>query len=387
MTFSQESPPDCAVPEPGVRRGRDPSTAPPGRDPLALGESQELFLWRATGGGDPYWLPRGLTLLRVIEGGLRAWLEAAGYAEIRTPPMVGGAFRAGTCAAHRLVHALARRAEDGPLRLFELGVCHRGGPGEGLLGGAAFTTDEAHVFCPADHCVAEVARIVTASAATLAAFGFPVIGVRWGTARAGEECPLAAGARRAGYQPVFAVGPAGEGAPTGGSWLVFEVDDGAGGSWPCGGITLEGDAIGGAGERPILLCHRLFGSLEAAVGLLLARGDGWLAPWLAPQQVLLAGAGAEEAIVRSIAGRFAEAGLRVGADLGAEALGVKLARARALGIPVVASLGPREAFSKTVTLSWPDDRKETLYIEAALARLSAFCAVPAPPGRNRAPAA
>ncbi len=403
-------------------------------DHRVLGRRQDLFLFREESPGAAFWLPRGLVLLRLLEQTVRTVLHGAGYQEVRTPQVLsrglwetsghwdrfaGGMFTLSdgsgeepslalkpmSCPGHVLLYQARRRSyRELPLRLCEFGACHRDEPSGALMGlmrARAFTQDDAHVFCAEDQATAEIARVAAMLTETCALFGFDDLAVGLSTrpaVRAGTEAQwdraeaiLVEAAAGAGLNPVIQPG---EGAFYGPK-LEFALTDAAGRRWQCGTIQLDMvlperfdlDYIDAAENRlrPVMIHHAILGSLERFLAILLEHCRGHLAPWLAPDQVVVASLGRDQAgAAEAVAARFRAAGLRATGDGRAESLPRKVAEAHAQGIPVTAVIGPREAAQGTLTLRWPGGQTETLYQEAAVARLRAFCAGPARSGQRSA---
>ncbi|MCF8500653.1 MAG: threonine--tRNA ligase [Rhodospirillum sp.] len=405
-------------------------------DHRTIGQRQDLFLFHPDSPGAAFWLPRGLTLFRELEGFVRAHMRAAGYAEIRTPQVLNrslwetsghweafasGMFRiAGdkapradgisggdeeatdsrdlalkpmSCPGHmRVFGARVRSHRDLPLRLAEFGLCHRDEPSGALLGllrGRAFTQDDAHVFCAPDQVAGEVTRVCGLILRVLGELGFDEVVVGLSTRpamRVGTEADWnqaeglpAAAAAAAGLDPILQPG---EGAFYGPK-LEFILSDRMGRRWQCGTVQIDMNLPGrfesayvgpdGDRHRPVLIHHAVLGSLERFLAILLEHHKGQLPFWLAPDQVLVAAIGPDqERAAWEVTERLIAAGLRATVDTRAESLARKVADSVSLGIPVVAAVGAREAVDGTVTLRWPDGAKEVLYLEAAAARLRAL---------------
>ncbi|SMF35905.1 Anticodon binding domain-containing protein [Tistlia consotensis] len=255
-----------------------------------------------------------------------------------------------------------------------------------LLRGRAFVQDDAHIFCAPDQVEAEVARFCRLVAEVYGDFGFadwsvalstrpePRIGseAQWDEA----EARLAAAAAAAGLEPRPQPG---EGALYGPK-LEFVLRDSRGRAWQCGTIQLDlvmperfdlayVDAEGRK-VRPVMLHQAVLGSLERFLAILLEHHGGRLPLWLAPEQILVASLGAEQAgRAEEVAAALEEAGFRTALDLRPERLGRKVAEAHAAGIPALLAIGRREAESGRVSLRLDGGAPEELTVAGVIERL------------------
>ena len=170
------------------------------RDHRRLGAEMDLFHLQSEAQGSVFWHPKGFVLWRQLEAYMRRRLDAAGYAEVKTPqlmdvrqwersghwgkysenmfavpdevPQAGGegpvltgegammALKPMNCPAHILIFKQGIKSyRDLPLRLAEFGCCHRNEPHgalHGIMRVRQFTQDDAHIFCRQDQLVQEV---------------------------------------------------------------------------------------------------------------------------------------------------------------------------------------------------------------------------------------
>ncbi|MEO6256666.1 MAG: threonine--tRNA ligase, partial [Sphingomicrobium sp.] len=170
------------------------------RDHRKIGAEMDLFHLQAEAHGSVFWHPKGFILWRQLEAYMRRRLDAAGYAEVKTPQLMDarqwersghwGKYRenmfvvpdeipnvdddvpvlAGTgdlmalkpmnCPAHVLIFKQGITSyRDLPLRLAEFGCCHRNEPHgalHGIIRVRQFTQDDAHIFCREDQLIDEV---------------------------------------------------------------------------------------------------------------------------------------------------------------------------------------------------------------------------------------
>jgi len=387
-------------------------------DHRVIGNRLDLFHQQEEAPGMAFWHPRGFALYAVISDYIRRHMREAGYREVRTPLLLARslweasghwqkfgaqmfslaeeegrfALKPMSCPGHvQIFRQRVRSFRELPLRLAEFGLCHRNEPSgalQGLMRGRAFVQDDAHVFCDEGQVAGEVARFCRLLARVYAEFGFDDVLVGFSTRpaeRAGTDASwdraeraLAEAAHGAGLAPLEQPG---EGAFYGPK-LEFALRDNRGRLWQCGTIQLDLvlperlDASYVDAEnrrvRPVILHHAVLGSIERFIALLLEHYRGALPLWLAPEQLALCTIGdGQEAYAERVAAQLAGEGYRVALDLRPERLARKILDARALAIPLLLALGPREAASATVSLRHPDGRRETLPVDAVASRLRA----------------
>ena len=391
-------------------------------DHRALAARLDLLHFQDEAPGMAFWHPRGLTLYRLLEDAARRQVAALGYHEVRTPQLLrrplweqsghwqhhaGGMFTVDdgpasaalkpvSCPGH--IQLVARRApswRDLPIRLAEMGACHRdeaSGSLCGLLRLRAFTQDDGHVFCSDDQVVAEVARFCAGLPAFYRGFGFHDVGLALSTRpaeRAGDDASwdraermLEDAVRELGVPYVIQPG----GGAFYGPKLEYVLHDRRGRAWQCGTIQLDlvlprrfdlryVDA--GGERRHLVMLHRaLYGSIERFLGILLEHHRGALPPWLAPEQVVIAPIGPDHlSWARAVEARLRAAGLRVRLDDDGT-LARRIAAAHQLGVPFVAVIGAAEVAAGTVALRGRE-QQAVVSLDAAVAELEARCQLPA----------
>jgi len=170
------------------------------RDHRRIGQDMDLFHLQAEAHGSVFWHPKGFVLWRQLEAYMRRRLDAAGYAEVKTPQLMDarqweksghwGKYRenmfvvpdeipnveddaqvlSGTgdlmalkpmnCPAHVLIFKQGITSyRDLPIRMAEFGCCHRNEPHgalHGIMRVRQFTQDDAHIFVREDQLIEEV---------------------------------------------------------------------------------------------------------------------------------------------------------------------------------------------------------------------------------------
>nr|WP_047167189.1 threonine--tRNA ligase [Sphingomonas sp. Y57] len=170
------------------------------RDHRRIGQEMDLFHLQPEAQGSVFWHPKGFRLWRVLEAYMRRKLDAAGYAEVKTPqlmdarqweqsghwgkyrenmfivpdeipnteeegPVLSGeselmALKPMNCPAHVLIFRQGIKSyRDLPIRMAEFGCCHRNEPHgalHGIMRVRQFTQDDAHIFVREDQLIGEV---------------------------------------------------------------------------------------------------------------------------------------------------------------------------------------------------------------------------------------
>jgi threonyl-tRNA synthetase len=184
------------------------------RDHRKLGPEMGLFHQQEDAAGMVYWHPKGWTLWRTLENYLRRKLEAGGYVEVKTPQLNDRrlweksghwsnfrenmylseneeglkefvedparrmfALKPMNCPCHiQIFNQGLRSYRELPLRMAEMGSCHRFEPSgalHGILRVRAFTQDDAHIFCEGSQIEAETIRFCQLLESIYKDLGFP----------------------------------------------------------------------------------------------------------------------------------------------------------------------------------------------------------------------
>jgi threonyl-tRNA synthetase len=387
-------------------------------DHRSLGARMELFHLQEEAPGLVFWHARGWSLWQRLEGFLRKKMRRAGYHEVKTPQLLDRsiweasghwenfaesmfklssdervyALKPVSCPAHVQIWKRGRRSfRELPLRMSELGACHRyerSGVLQGLLRVRGFVQDDGHVFCAESQVEEEIARACALLHDVYRAFGFDDVSVKLSTrpkVRAGSddvwdraEAQLASAARSAGLD--FEIQP-GEGAFYGPK-IEMVLRDGHGRSWQCGTIQLdlvipermgvEYVDAGGARRKPAMIHRAVCGSLERFLAILLEHHRGGLPPWLAPESIVVAPVSeAQIEPASSLVERLLDEGIEARLDARAETLARRIIDVRRLGVPFLGVIGAREAERGMVSID-----REALPIDEAIAKIRAAISPP-----------
>jgi threonyl-tRNA synthetase len=387
------------------------------RDHRRIGREMDLFHLQEEAVGMVFWHPKGWTLYRVIEGYMRRRLEAAGYVEVRTPMLIDRALweasghwekfrelmftsqaeermlalKPMNCPGHVQIFRQGLKSyRDLPLRMAEFGSCHRYEPSgalHGIMRVRGFTQDDAHIFCAEADITAETKAFCDLLGSVYRAFGFPDFQVKFSdrpNVRAGSdavwdraEAALKEACNAAGLS--YSLNP-GEGAFYGPK-LEFVLRDAIGRDWQCGTLQvdfvlperLDASFVGEDGQRhrPVMLHRAILGSLERFIGILIENHAGRFPLWLAPTQIVVATITNEsDSYAREIAALLGNASLRAELDLRNEKIGYKVREHSLAKVPVILSVGQREADGRTVALRrLGGNAQEVLAVDVALDRL------------------
>ena len=320
------------------------------RDHRKLGRELGLFWFHPWAPGEPFWLPKGTTLVHLLGNYMRAVLFPAGYVEVRAPLVFNKALwetsghwthyrqnmfliespgeeeKSGlkpmNCPGHMLLFASEVRSyRHLPLRIHEQSVLHRmeaSGVLSGLTRVREFIMDDAHIFLREDQIGDEVERLLRlvrrvyddfqlTPEMTLSTRPAEYLGAAatWDHAEAELKKALEA----AGQTYTIAEGDGAFYGPK----IDFAVTDALGRRWQCATIQLDYQLpeqfqlkyIGAdnAEHRPVVIHRAIFGSFERFIALLIEHFAGALPLWIAPvQAVVLPIADRHIDYARSVAG-------------------------------------------------------------------------------------
>ena len=389
------------------------------RDHRKLGREMDLFHLAEEAHGSVFWHPNGYRIWRELEAYMRRRMDAGGYQEIKTPqlmdvnqweksghwgkyaenmfavpdivpdvdaeqasasPRVAAdadwmAIKPMNCPAHVLVFKQGITSyRDLPIRLGEMGCCHRNEPHgalHGLMRVRQFTQDDAHIFCTEGQVVEEVRKFCKLADSVYKDFGFTYhvkLALR-PEKRFGSDADW----DKAEQELRDAVSEAGmaneeygwEELPGEGAFyapkLEWHLTDAIGRTWQVGTIQsdrvlperLDATYVGEDGERhrPVMLHRAIFGSYERFIGILIEHYAGRLPAWLAPVQAVVATIVSDaDDYAREVAARLEAAGIRTDSDLRNEKINYKVREHSLAKVPYLLVVGKREAEEGTIAL-------------------------------------
>jgi threonyl-tRNA synthetase len=369
------------------------------RDHRRIGKEMDLFHLQEEAAGAVFWHPNGWKLYRRTEDYLRRRLDASGYQEVKTPQLVDRvlweksghwenyrqhmfiatvedenktlAVKPMNCPCHVLIFRQGLRSyRELPLRLAEMGSCHRYEPSgalHGIMRVRAFTQDDAHIFCTEAQIASETVRFVELLGSIYRDFGFESFRIKLADRpdhRIGSDAvwdhaegALKEACATAGVE--YTLNP-GEGAFYGPK-LEFVLRDAIGRDWQCGTLQvdfntpgrLDAEYVGEDGARhvPVMLHRAILGSFERFLGIVIEHYAGRFPLWLAPVQVVVATIVSDANDYASeAAAAFAKVGLAVETDLTNQKINAKVREHSLAHVPVLAVVGRKEAENRTVAL-------------------------------------
>ncbi len=384
------------------------------RDHRKLGREMDLFHLQEEAHGSVFWHPKGYRIWRELEAYMRRKMDGSGYREIKTPqlmdvrqwtqsghwgkyaqnmfavpdmvpevdedsgaasPKVADdaewlAIKPMNCPAHVMVFKQGITSyRDLPIRLGEMGCCHRNEPHgalHGLMRVRQFTQDDAHIFCTEAQVVAEVQDFLALADSVYRDFGFTYDiklalrpDQRFGSDsdwdKAEQELRDALTANGLSWEEL-----PGEGAfyaPK----LEWHLTDAIGRTWQVGTIQsdrvlperLDANYIGEDGDkhRPVMLHRAIFGSYERFIGILIEHFAGRLPAWLAPVQAVVATIVSDaDGYAHEVEAQLRAAGIRVESDTRNEKINYKVREHSLAKVPQLLVVGKREAEEGTVAV-------------------------------------
>jgi threonyl-tRNA synthetase len=414
------------------------------RDHRKIGQEMDLFHLQAEAHGSVFWHPNGFIVWRELEAYMRRRLDAAGYREIKTPqlmvarqweksghwgkyrenmfvvpdeipsvdddaPIVSGdadlmALKPMNCPAHVLVFKQGITSyRDLPIRLAEMGVCHRNEPHgalHGILRVRQFTQDDAHIFCREDQLIDEVRVFCDLLDSVYQDLGFANYAIKlalrpdqrfgsdemWDWAEQSlRDAGRAAGRDTPEYGWEELPGEGAFYAPK----LEFHLTDAIGRTWQVGTMQtdtvlperLDATYIGedGAKHRPVMLHRAILGTFERFIGILIEHHAGKFPLWLAPVQAVVATIVSDaDAYAEQVAAALMRAGIRVTTDLRNEKINYKVREHSLAKVPLLLVVGKREADEGSVALRrlGSEDRQQMMSLDEAVAMIAAEAVPP-----------
>ncbi|RZV33369.1 MAG: threonine--tRNA ligase, partial [Sphingomonadaceae bacterium] len=392
--------------------------------------------------GSVFWHPQGYKIWRELEAYMRRKMDGAGYQEIKTPQVMDArqweqsghwgkyrenmfvipdevpntedegelvsrdvdwmALKPMNCPAHVLVFKQGITSyRDLPIRLGEMGCCHRNEPHgalHGLMRVRQFTQDDAHIFCTEDQIVGEVRRFCELADRVYKDFGFSYhikLALRpeqrfgsdadWDKAEQElRDAVVEAGMATDEYGWEELPGEGAFYAPK----LEWHLTDAIGRTWQVGTIQsdrvlperLDATYIGEDGEkhRPIMLHRAIFGSYERFIGILIEHFAGRLPAWLAPTQAVVATIVSDaDDYAGQVVAKLQAAGIRVEGDLRNEKINFKVREHSVAKVPHMLVVGKREAEEGTVAVRTLGEKdQQVMSLDEAVAMLKSAATPP-----------
>ena len=413
------------------------------RDHRKIGQEMDLFHLQSEAHGSVFWHPNGYMVWRQLEAYMRRRIDGGGYVEVKTPqimdarqweqsghwgkyrenmfivpdevpnteddgPVLTGegdlmALKPMNCPAHVLIFRQGIKSyRDLPLRMAEMGCCHRNEPHgalHGIMRVRQFTQDDGHIFCRADQIVEEVRLFCDLLDSIYKDLGFENYAIKlalrpekrfgsdevWDKAEADLRNAVVATGRATeayGWEEL-----PGEGAfysPK----LEFHLTDAIGRTWQCGTIQLDyvlperldATYVGedGAKHRPVMLHRAILGTYERFIGILIEHHAGRFPVWLAPVQAVVATIVSDaDDCAKACVEKLKAAGIRVEIDLRNEKINYKVREHSLAKVPHLLVVGMREAEEGKVAIrTLGSDGQRIMSLDEAIAMLKAEATPP-----------
>ena len=385
------------------------------RDHRKLGAEMDLFHLQSEAHGSVFWHPKGYMIWRELEAYMRRAIDGTGYKEVKTPqvmdarqweqsghwgkyrenmfvipdeapnteddgPLVSKdaewmALKPMNCPAHVLIFRQGIKSyRELPLRLAEMGCCHRNEPHgalHGIMRVRQFTQDDGHIFCREDQIVEEVRAFCALADRIYKDFGFTYaikLALRPEKRFGSEEMWDLAETelRNAVVEAGLATPEYGwEELPGEGAFyapkLEWHLTDAIGRTWQCG--TIQSDRVlperldasyiaeDGQKHRPVMLHRAILGSYERFIGILIEHFAGRLPVWLAPVQAVVATIVSDaDSFAFDAVAQLRAAGIRVESDTRNEKINLKVREHSLQKVPYLLVVGKREAEEGTVAV-------------------------------------
>lgn len=407
------------------------------RDHRKIGQEMDLFHLQSEAHGSVFWHPNGYMVWRQLEAYMRRRIDAGGYVEVKTPqimdarqweqsghwgkyrenmfivpdeipntedegPVLTGegdlmALKPMNCPAHVLIFRQGIKSyRDLPLRMAEMGCCHRNEPHgalHGIMRVRQFTQDDGHIFCREDQIVEETRLFCDLLDQVYRDLGFDNYAIKlalrpekrfgsdemWDRAEADLRAAVVATGRATpeyGWEEL-----PGEGAfysPK----LEWHLTDAIGRTWQCGTLQLDyvlperldATYVGedGAKHRPVMLHRAILGTYERFIGILIEHHAGRFPVWLAPVQAVVATIVSDaDDYANACVDKLKAAGIRVEADLRNEKINYKVREHSLAKVPHLLVVGMREAEEGKVAIrTLGSDGQRIMSLDEAIAMLS-----------------
>lgn len=362
-----------------------------------LGQELDLFSFQEEGPGFPFFHPKGQTVLNEMVRIMRKLQRNANYTEVSTPTMLSDelwhrsghyahykdnmyfteiddkafAIKPMNCPGAILIYKNRPRSyRELPLKLSEYGKVHRhelSGVLNGLLRVRAFTQDDAHIFCTPDQIEDQIIQVIDIAFKIFKMFGFEDVKVAVST-----RPEKAMGSQELWDKATTALKNAldkkgikytvqeGDGAFYGPK-IDMQIKDSMGRDWQCGTIQvdffqpqnfdLSYITSNGTKEKPVIIHHALYGSLERFFAVLLEHHKGNLPFSISPTQIkVLTITKDQEDYAQEIFDKLKSENLRVELDISSDPISAKIKAAQLERTPWMLIVGNKEKENKTITL-------------------------------------
>ena len=375
-------------------------------DHRVLGKQMDLFSFHDEGPGFPFFHPKGRAIFNALVQYMRKIQREYHYQEISTPMLLNEklwhqsghyahykdnmyfscidnasfAIKPMNCPGSALVYKTKPRSyRELPLKLAECGSVHRhelSGVLHGLFRVRSFTQDDTHMYCMLDQIEDEILTVLNIAKKVLTKFEFNNIDIALSTRpekSMGSDL-LWEKATAALINALNKLGinykiQAGDGAFYGPK-IDIKIKDSMGREWQCGTIQVDFFLAEnfdlsyinshGTKERPVVIHHVIYGSLERFIGILLEHYKGHLPFLVAPVQArVLTITDEQKNYAQEIAQQLRQHGIRIEIDESSDPVSGKIKTAQLDKIPWMLIVGNKEAAALTITLRHGNGKQES----------------------------
>ncbi len=361
-----------------------------------LGKQMDLFSFHEEGPGFPFYHPKGRAIFNALVQYMRKIQRDYNYQEIATPTMLNDklwhrsghyahykdnmyfscidntsfAIKPMNCPGSALVfNNRPRSYRELPLKLAEYGLVHRhelSGVLHGLFRVRSFTQDDAHIYCMADQIENEIIIILNNINKVLTKFEFTRIDIALSTRpeKSMGSDEIWHKATQALINALDKLGKQykiqeGDGAFYGPK-IDIKIKDSMGREWQCGTIQVDFclaenfdlNYINSQGtkERPVVIHHVIYGSLDRFIGILLEHFKCNLPFLIAIQARVLTITDGQKDYGMQIVQALHAHGLRIELDESSDPISGKIKTAQIDKVPWMLVVGNKEASTQTITL-------------------------------------
>jgi threonyl-tRNA synthetase len=366
------------------------------RDHRLIGAHQELFLFLDEIPGFPFWLPKGMVMVRELERYTNEHLRAAGYQEVRTPMIFPQSvyetsghwdhyrenmfltnveertygWKPMNCPGSMLIFgSRARSYRELPLRLAEFAPLHRleaSGTLHGLTRVRELVQDDAHLFVTEEQAEGEIRGLLEwireANTTFRLAWSYelstrPAVFMGESATWDRAEGILEKSLKESGVEYRVSPGEGGFYAPK----IDVHIRDSLGRPWQTGTIQLDYQmprrfglqyqGPDGQLHTPVVIHRTILGTWERFLGVFIEHCGGRFPPWLAPVQVrILPVTDRHAAPASGLADELRAQGLRAEVATPEESISKRVRTAEVVRIPYVLVLGDKELADASVTV-------------------------------------
>lgn len=369
------------------------------RDHRKLGKELDIFMNHEWAPGMPFFLPKGMIILKELTEFVRHHSYGEGYSEVRTPQLLNAelwktsghwehyqedmfclhhaeddidmGIKPMNCPAHMLVFKRDIHSyRDLPLRLAEVTTLYRNeksGTLHGLTRVRSLSQDDCHIFTRPEQILDEISKLLSKIKKIYTVFNLQIDEIHlstrpdhflgekatWDEAEANLKKALETA------DLVYKINE-GDGAFYGPK-IDVKVKDAIGRQWQLATIQLDFQLpqrfelkytdTDGSQKTPVVIHRALLGSLERFLGVIIEHYAGAFPVWLSPVQVKLVSVSENHlAYCHTLAEEFKSAGIRVEIDDANETIGNKIRKAVNEKVPYMLVIGDKEVGSPSLSV-------------------------------------